>query len=75
MVALKRFRSTGPSFADLVPYAGMVDNGVMLLKDGSLMAGWYFAGPDSESASDQERNELSRQINAILSRLCSGWII
>lgn len=75
MVALKRFRSTGPSFADLVPYAGMVDNGVMLLKDGSLMAGWYFAGPDSESATDQERNELSRQINAILSRLGSGWII
>ena len=44
MVALKRFRSTGPSFADLVPYAGLVDNGVLLLKDGSLMAGWYFAG-------------------------------
>jgi len=75
MVALKRFRSTGPSFADLVPYAGLIDNGVMLLKDGSLMAGWYFAGPDSESATDQERNELSRQINAILSRLGSGWII
>ncbi|WP_026622189.1 type IV secretion system protein TrbE (plasmid) [Ensifer sp. WSM1721] len=75
MVALKRFRATGPSFADLVPYAGLVDNGVLLLKDGSLMAGWYFAGPDSESATDLERNELSRQINAILSRLGSGWMI
>lgn len=61
MAALKRFRATGPSFADLVPYAGLVDNGVLLLKDGSLMAGWYFAGPDSESATDLERNELSRQ--------------
>ena len=75
MVALKRFRATGPSFADLVPYAGLVDNGIMLLKDGSLMAGWYFAGPDSESATEQERNELSRQINAVLARLGSGWII
>ena len=75
MVALKRFRVTGPSFADLVPYAGLVDNGVLLLKDGSLMAGWYFAGPDSESATDLERNELSRQINAILSRLGTGWMI
>lgn len=75
MVALKRFRSTGPSFADLVPYAGLVDNGVLLLKDGSLMAGWYFAGPDSESATDLERNDLSRQINTILSRLGSGWMI
>ncbi|MCD2184893.1 conjugal transfer protein TrbE [Rhizobium sp. GN54] len=75
MVALKSFRHSGPSFADLVPYAGLVDNGVLLLKDGSLMAGWYFAGPDSESSTDAERNEVSRQINAILSRLGSGWII
>jgi type IV secretion system protein VirB4 len=75
MVALKSFRHSGPSFADLVPYAGVVDNGVILLKDGSLMAGWYFAGPDSESSTDAERNEVSRQINAILSRLGSGWMI
>ncbi|MGZ2478766.1 type IV secretory pathway VirB4 component [Sinorhizobium medicae] len=75
MVALKSFRHSGPSFAGLVPYAGLVDNGVILLKDGSLMAGWYFAGPDSESSTDAERNEVSRQINAILSRLGSGWMI
>ncbi len=75
MAALKFFRHSGPSFADLVPYAGLVDNGVILLKDGSLMAGWYFAGPDSESSTDAERNEVSRQINAILSRLGSGWMI
>lgn len=75
MVTLTRFRSTGPSFADLVPYAGLVDNGVLLLKDGSLMAGWYFSGPDSESATDLERNELARQINAILARLGTGWMI
>ncbi|MGV1832890.1 conjugal transfer protein TrbE [Agrobacterium vitis] len=75
MVALKQFRYSGPSFADLVPYAGLVDNGIVLLKDGSLMAGWYFAGPDSESSTDAERNEVSRQINTILSRLGSGWMI
>ena len=75
MVALKSFRHSGPSFADLAPYAGLVDNGVVLLKDGSLMAGWYFAGPDSESSTDAERNEVSRQINAILARLGTGWMI
>ncbi|RWK66579.1 conjugal transfer protein TrbE [Mesorhizobium sp.] len=75
MVALRSFRHSGPSFSDLVPYAALVANGVILLKDGSLMAGWYFAGPDSESSTDAERNEVSRQINAILSRLGSGWMI
>ncbi|WP_122523269.1 conjugal transfer protein TrbE [Pannonibacter phragmitetus] len=75
MVALKKFRHTGPSFSDLLPYAALVENGIMLLKDGSLMAGWYFAGPDSESSTDFERNEVSRQINTILARLGSGWMI
>ncbi|MHC2393578.1 type IV secretory pathway VirB4 component [Bradyrhizobium liaoningense] len=75
MVALRPFRHSGPSFADLVPYAGLVANGIVLLKDGSLMAGWYFAGPDSESSTDAERNEVSRQINTILARLGSGWMI
>ncbi|MGI2036336.1 conjugal transfer protein TrbE [Rhizobium panacihumi] len=75
MVSLKKFRHTGASFSDLMPYAGLVDNGIMLLKDGSLMAGWYFAGPDSESSTDFERNEVSRGINSILSRLGTGWMI
>ena len=75
MASLYRFRRSDPSFADLLPYAGLVDNGIILLKDGSLMAGWYFAGPDSESSTDLERNETARQINAILSRLGSGWMI
>jgi type IV secretion/conjugal transfer VirB4 family ATPase len=75
MVALRQFRYSGPSFADLVPYAGVVEDGVILLKDGSLLAGWYFAGPDSESSTNLERNEIVRQINAILSRLGTGWMI
>jgi type IV secretion/conjugal transfer VirB4 family ATPase len=75
MVSLRSFHHSGPSFSDLVPYAGLVANGVILLKDGSLMAGWYFAGPDSESSTDAERNDISRQINAVLSRLGSGWMI
>ncbi len=75
MVALKKFRNSKPSFSDLLPYAGLVDDGIILLKDGSLMAGWYFAGPDSESSTNVERNEVSRQINTILSRLGTGWMI
>lgn len=75
MIALQRFRHVGPSFADLVPYAGLVADGVLLLKDGALMAGWYFAGPDSESSTHLERNEVSRQINSVLARLGSGWMI
>ena len=41
--------------------------------DGSL-AGWYFAARIGKST-DAERNEVARQINAVLSRLGSGWMI
>lgn len=75
MVALRSFRHGGPSFSDLLPYAGLVAPGIILLKDGSLMAGWYYAGPDSESSTDTERNEVSRVVNGILARLGSGWMI
>lgn len=75
MVALSAFRHTGPSFADLMPYAAMVDDGTLLLKDGSLLAGWYFAGPDTESSTDAERNRISHEINGIISRLGSGWML
>lgn len=75
MVALSIFRHKGPSFADLMPYAAMIDDGTLLLKDGSLLAGWYFAGPDTDSSTHLERNQISHEINMILSRLGSGWML
>lgn len=75
MAALRQFRHSGPSFAELLPYAGLIAPGVLLLKDGSLMTGWYFAGPDSESSTETERNEVARIINSVLARLGSGWMI
>lgn len=75
MVAISRFRRRDPAFSDLLPYAAMVDDGVMLLKDGSLMAGWYYAGVDSGGTTTQARNDISRQLNAALARLGTGWMI
>jgi len=75
MVSLKNFRHTQASFSDLLPYASLVDDGVLLLKDGSLLAGWYFAGPDSQSSTPCEKNALSAQVSAILTRLGSGWTL
>ncbi len=38
MIARKDYRDTAKGLADLLPYAAMVDDGVMLCKDGSLLA-------------------------------------
>src|SRR2546429_6212918 len=62
-------------FPDLLNYAAFVDSGTILLKDGSLLAGWHFAGPDLNSASAEELAALSHQVNAALAQLGDGWMM
>lgn len=60
-------------FSDLLNYAALVDSGVILLKDGSLLAGWRYTGPDLNSAGAEELTALSHQVNSALARLGDGW--
>jgi type IV secretion system protein VirB4 len=57
----------------LLPYA-MVDDGILLQQDGSLLAGWTYRGPDMMSASAAEMDALSARLNVAL-RLGSGWMV
>lgn len=75
MAKLALFRDAEPGLSDLLPYAALVADGVLLLKDGSLMASWYYAGPDAQSATNADRNEFSRQVNQVLARFGSGWML
>ena len=60
--------------ADLLLYDAMVDDGILLQQDGSLMAGWSFRGPDMASATHSEMASLSARLNRVL-RLGSGWMV
>ena len=67
-------RSTPRELADLLlPYA-LVDDGILLQQDGSLLAGWSFQGPDMMAASPAEMAALSARLNQCL-RLGSGWMV
>jgi type IV secretion system protein VirB4 len=74
MNSLKKYRTTKPGLSTLLNYAAVIDDGVILNKDGSLMAAWYYRGSDNASATDEERNSLSARVNAALARLGSGWM-
>ena len=63
------------TLADLMPWALIVEKGIILNKDGSLQSTVKFRGPDLISATDTERNSLTAQINEALKRLGSGWVI
>lgn len=75
MLNLQEFRGKEKSYADLLGYAAMIDDGVMLQKDGSLLAGWYYRGEDLASASKVELQQMALRVNAVISRLGSGWIL
>jgi len=62
-------------FPDLLNYAALIDPGVILLKDGSLLAGWHYHGPDLNSASAEELAALCHQVNSALAQLGDGWMI
>ncbi len=62
-------------FPDLINYFGFVDEGILLNKDGSLMAGFYYHGPDLDSSSAQDKDALCSQVNAVLGSLRTGWVI
>lgn len=75
MLKLSEFRTRAKGLADLLNYAALVDDGIVLNKDGSLTAAWAYHGDDCESASAWELAATSAQVNTVLRRLGSGWMI
>ena len=75
MLSLQQFRNKPKGLADLLNWAGMVDDGILLGKDGTFMAGYFFRGEDTASASHEVLAGVSAQINAAMCRLGSGWML
>src|SRR3954464_4639518 len=67
-------RRNAVGLADLLLYDSLVDDGVLLLQDGALLAGWSFRGPDMASATPGEMAALSARLNSVL-RLGNGWMM
>ena len=53
----------------------MPEDGIVLGKDGSLMAGWVYEGEDESSRTDEEQALVSFRINEALKRLGNGWML
>lgn len=75
MFPLKEFRDKAKSFPDILNYNYLIDDGILLNKDGSLTAGFKYLAGDISSMTINERNALSIKINAILAKLGNGWAI
>lgn len=72
---LKKYRNPQDALADLLNSAEEVRDGVILCKDGALMAAFVYEGDDIQSLPNEERNFTSNKLNALFSRMDSGWMI
>ncbi len=74
-VTLHKHRSPDPGLSDLLIYAAMVEDGVIVGKNGSLMAAWVYRGDDQASSTEPQREALSFRINQALSPFGNGWMV
>ena len=70
----REHRTAAIGLSDLLNWGFMVDDGVILQKDGSLLAGWRYGGPDLNSATAEEMDSLTRHLNDLLLPLTDSWM-
>ncbi len=75
MLNLAEYRNRPARLADFLPWAALVDEGVILNKDGSFQRTARFRGPDLDSATPAELVGVTARLNNALRRLGSGWAI
>ncbi len=75
MLNLAEYRSHPTGLADFLPWAALVEQGVILNKDGSFQRTARFRGPDLDSATPAELVGVTARLNNALRRLGSGWAI
>lgn len=72
---LKKHRSHQAGLSDLLNYAAVIDDGVIVGKNGSFMTAWLYSGEDIANTTDEAREMLSFRINQALSAMGNGWMI
>ena len=72
---LREYRRSTTQLADFLPWAALVDEGIVLNKDGSFQRTAKFRGPDLDSAVPAELVGVAGRLNNALRRLGSGWAV
>jgi len=72
---LREHRRKPQGLADLLNWAALVGDGVVVNKDGSFLAGWSYTGPDLDAATAEELALLSQHFNQALLPLGDEWLL
>ena len=70
----KSFKGNGYGLSDLLLYAKLIDEGIVLQTDGSFLVAFWFKGADLETSTDAELQLVSTQLNNAFNLFTSGWL-
>ena len=77
LAKMREHRAEPACVADLLNWGFVIDDGpptIVLQKDGSLLAGWQFHGPDLSAATSEELDALSGHVNDALLPFTDNWM-
>ncbi len=72
---LGKYKSNETGLSDLLNYAHLVDEGIIINKDGAFLVSYKFRGPDINSASGGELDALTANFNRMVTFLDDGWML
>ena len=72
---LKKRTDRPKSIGDLLLPIGLLDDGVLLSRDGAMSATWSFRGPDMASETHHHMAVMSSRANQVLRELGDGWML
>jgi len=65
----------GQSFSELLNYTALVDDGIILTTEGTLIAGFFFQGDDTQAFTEQELEGRSVIINDTIKNLGENCVV
>jgi len=72
---LREHRTEPAGLCDWLLWAYLVGEGVVLGKDGSLLTGWSYRGPDTSAATVEDLDALSSHVSQAMLPLGNGWML
>ena len=75
MFRIGEYRTKAARLSDYLPWAGFIEPGVLVNKDGSLQTTIGFRGPDLDSTTGRDLVAVRARLNNALRRLGTRWCI
>ncbi len=72
---LQQFRTPAEGLADLLGWAFMIDEGMILMKDGSFLSGVEIYPPDLEASSNADISSVTDTVHDMLTLLGEGYAV